>query len=74
MAQSSYDVYKQYKKDRENGISDDVSTITGSTDKAMSDYTNTVTAAYDAAKHQEAANAAAQKAVGPASTKTSCSS
>lgn len=61
MAQSPYDSYKQYKKDRENGVSDDVNTITGGSDKAAADYASAVTAAYDVAKQQEAASAAAQK-------------
>ncbi|MCI8360114.1 MAG: hypothetical protein HFE86_02105, partial [Clostridiales bacterium] len=53
MAQSPYEMNKEYKKDQGNGVWEDLKTITGSSDQALADYAGSVTAAYDAAKRQE---------------------
>lgn len=65
MGQTPYEYYKQYKKDPENGVMDDLNRVTSASDQALADYTGSVTAAYDAAKRQEEANAAAQQAALP---------
>ena len=65
MAQSPYDTYKQYEQDAAEKVKSDYDALKNSAGQAVSDYSNSVTAAYDAAKQQAADSAAAEQAALP---------
>ena len=65
MAQSPYDTYKQNRQDVEESVKKDYDALKNSAGQAVSDYSDSVTAAYDTAKQQAADSAAAQRGTLP---------